>query len=97
MTQELDDRFLKFTPDQLVLLRQISGMEMSKRLAVRFTDPANDQENIRRAAYLDGGLDMLQYLLDFDRQLMQTAEELKQETLQNQQDGPSTADLFPSF
>lgn len=57
-----------FSEAQLALLRHIQAVEFAKKLDVRFDSckTEDDIQAIRRVCYLDGGTDMLKYLLDFD-------------------------------
>lgn len=66
-----------FTPAQLQLLDHIARVEAGKKLELSFENPAEDQRVMRRAIYLDGGLQMLQYLLDFDDNLRREKEKEK--------------------
>lgn len=58
-----------FTPAQIALLANVARVEAGKKLELSFDDPSHDQQVMRRAIYLDGGLQMLQYLMDFDDNL----------------------------
>lgn len=74
----------QFSLHQLTLLRTIHATEAAKKLSVRFEDPADDGKTIRQIAYLDGGIDLLKYLLDFDDQVREQQEASKRQLLESQ-------------
>jgi hypothetical protein len=91
--QENQLRF-RWTPEQLALLETVLNAELKKQLQVRFENLSDDEKNIRRITYLTGGVDMLEYLLDFDQMLDQAAEDEKQKLLDNTSASTSTTSTF---
>ncbi len=85
---------LDLAPKQLAILREVLAQECSKKLEIRYADLDKDQENVRRSIYLDGGVDMLKYLLRFDQDQLEAAEQAKQELLGNQPSDVSDASSF---
>jgi hypothetical protein len=65
---------LQLSDAQREILLQIRSAEAEKKLEIQFSDPNADQGNLRRSIYLDGGIEMIRYLLMFDRQLIQERE-----------------------
>ena len=77
--------YLLLSPNQEAILIAALERENVKKLGVAFNTPADDAEQIRRIAYLDGGRDMLEFLLTLDEKLLQQKEEEKQQLLGNTQ------------
>ena len=75
---------LELSPRQLGLLRHILSVEYAKKCDIRYEDTDKDQASIRRSIYCDGGIDMLQYLLNFDEKSLAEAEQAKQLAMQTQ-------------
>lgn len=75
--------YLLLSPNQEAILIAALERENAKKLGVTFNTPADDAEQIRRIAYLDGGRDMLEFLLTLDEKLLQQKEEEKQQLLGN--------------
>lgn len=80
--------YLLLSPNQEAILIAALERENAKKLGVTFNTPADDAEQIRRIAYLDGGRDMLEFLLTLDEKLLQQKEEEKQQLLGNNQPPP---------
>jgi hypothetical protein len=75
---------LNLTEAQVVIIQHLRSIEMGKKVDVEYTHAKDDQENIRRSVYLDGGLAMLKYLLGFDAAYLAQMEEEKQALLRKQ-------------
>jgi hypothetical protein len=89
-----DDLYLHLTDQQRALFIAMLEQENNKKLGISFSNKGEDEENIRRIAYLDGGRDMLTHLLLFDEKLAAQKEQEKQRLLDD-----TTANPFdqPSF
>lgn len=72
---------LNLTPEQQAILLEIHTKECQKQLAIHFNDPDKDAQRLREFVNLQGGAEMLVYLLDFDRAVLEQQEERKQELL----------------
>ena len=76
---------LNLTEEQIALIQHLRSIEIAKKFdEIRFENPDEDTRTIRRTIYLDGGLDMLKYLLEFDQKLAEQKEQEKQDLLQKQ-------------
>jgi hypothetical protein len=60
----------EFTENQLALLAHIERVEAAKKLEIQFTDPEQDQRNLRRSIFLDGNLEMIRFIQEFDAKLI---------------------------
>ena len=74
---------LHLSEEQAEKLNHLRGLELLKITEMRFDRIDDDQQNIRRQIYLQGGIDMISYLLEFDLKLEQKLEAEKQQLLQN--------------
>lgn len=81
--QEPEHRLL-LTPFQEAILRQLLTVETSKKIDERFETLEDDQRVIRRHIFLDGGIEMLHYILHLDKMLDQQAEQEKTKILEQQ-------------
>lgn len=77
---------LQLTTEQQAILHAIMAEENAKLLGVHFVDQEQDQKQIRRSIHLQGGRDMLIYLLEFDEKVREQREQ-EQQALLSQQRG----------
>jgi hypothetical protein len=91
--------YLKLTEEQHQLLQRLWSIEIGKKADVKFENPTpeEDARAIRRICYLDGGIDLIKYLLEFDSKLEEAMEEEKRARLSQQpgQQPPASSDNQP--
>lgn len=83
--QEPEHRLL-LTPFQQAILRQLLTVETSKKIEERFDNLTDDQRVIRRHIFLDGGIEMLHYILHLDKMLDEQKEQEKAKLLEQQKE-----------
>lgn len=82
-TQEVNLFLLELTIKQRAILTQLQSVEAAKIIECSkpSSDSTEDTRQIRQLCHLHGGFEQLTYILDYDRKVMEEAEEQKHQAM----------------